>query len=120
MLFDAERAAKAMQDPEFGVFQERAQKLEHKLMEVIAAEEHGDLRVVVAALGPLIAKAVAHLVPLTGKTDLTAVMEFVITTFKQLAALTIDHYQTCDHLEKKPEKTETLKDDPYAPPSVTH
>lgn len=102
-------------DPEFVEFTERSQKLEHKLMEVIAAEEHGDLRVVVAALGPLVAKAVAHLSPLVGKADKA---DFIVTTFKQLAALTLDHYRTCDHIDKDEKPAE--KADPYAPPLTTH
>lgn len=118
-MFDPEKIKEVQErlrtDPEFVQFTERSQKLERKLMDVIAAEEHGDLRVVVAALGPLVSKAVAHLVPLIGREDKT---EFIITTFKQLAALTIEHYRDCTHITK--DGSEPTLDDPYAPPLTSH
>lgn len=113
-FFDAERLkemeARLRDNKEFKDFQKNAHDLEHAIMDVIAACPAQDIRVVVAALGPLIANAVAHLSPVVGEKNQG---DFVVATFKQLAALSLEHLQKCEHMKEVP-----TKEDPYAPPVV--
>jgi hypothetical protein len=107
---------KLKDDPSFQKFAEAAASLERRLMAVIADEPTQDLRVVVAALGPLVSQAVAHLTPIMGNDSREAKEQYIRQTFKQLGELSVEHLQTCKHMDSD----EPPKDDPYAPPVTTH
>lgn len=101
---------KLEKDPAFMDFSRRARVLEEKIMETLEREGCQDLRLVAAAIGPLFARAMAHLglLAIKGQDPEQLIRE----AFTRLCDIAVDHYRECEHIHG-PKK----EPDIYAPPS---